>query len=807
MARRDPWLFVGLVAFFGLVFLALFGERIAPHEAIYFVPEHGSDPRPYDPGLVFPFGSDVLGRDLFSVVLAGARATLTIIVLSGAARVVAGALVAAVSSWWRPTRIATESLAELASAIPATLVALVLVKVFLKTDPSILLVTGALLVTGWAGPYRIIRAEVDRLSAMSFTQGAVAIGVGRWRLFWRHHLPHLAPVLAVNLSQQIVASLVLVAELGVLSVFVGATRFINLEESLTRAAIREVPFAQIADPPEWGGLLANARTIESLWTTRWLFLIPGIAFAVTAVAIAMIGFALARRYARRDITQDVRSRGVAMLAVSLLAIFVASTLVPERFAAAREWAAAARAEVRPATEIESTFAAAGLKPIGASYAVQRDAGTVVQTGPATLKVGAATAAQAWPRRAPEIGGAIRVQSFVTANTGGGAVEAPLVFVGRGISPSEHPAPPKGPAYGQQLPELNALIVDYADDYATVDVRGKVVLLVRFLGVKARKPPELGSNQHPLNGSAYGFPVEDSIASAIKHGAAAVIFVDPDLANYSEHINQSSGIGTAGANPYIRFQAQLPPTTTSGVPVVVLDPRVASALVASTGLDLSPYSQYDPVRRIWVFDDYMGAQYKQSPARDLRVVARVEVPLARARALVTSYVGEAGGVSRDGGRVLIWRERNADEPNPSTLDVLAALARAFGDRDVPLVFVDFDPAVDPKENAKAVAAALQGRRIRLVIVLGKLSGSALRFTTANGELVPALDMYADKAAARHELTRTTATATAVSDIAPLLDYKTVVVSGNGGSGDLRPDAAAFVGYLAGRLALGAEELPK
>jgi hypothetical protein len=124
-----------------------------------------------------------------------------------------------------------------------------------------------------------------------------------------------------------------------------------------------------------------------------------------------------------------------------------------------------------------------------------------------------------------------------------------------------------------------------------------------------------------------------------------------------------------------------------------------------------------------------------------------------------------------------------------------------------VFVDFDPAVDPKANAKAVAAALEDRRISLVIVLDKLDGNALKFTTANGELIPALDMYADKAAARHELTRTTATATAVSDIAPLLDYKTVVVSGNGGAGDLRPDAAAFVGYLAGRLALGAEELPR
>ena len=186
----DAGTLIGLAAFFAILIVALFGEHVAPHEAIYFVPEHGTDPRPYDPGLVFPLGSDVLGRDLFSLVLAGARATLAIVVISGIARVVAGALVAAVASWWRPTRLAIEWVAELVSAIPATLIALVLVKIFVKGETSLLVFIGALLVTGWAGPYRVIRAELDRLANMQFTQGARAIGVGRWRLLWRHHLPH-----------------------------------------------------------------------------------------------------------------------------------------------------------------------------------------------------------------------------------------------------------------------------------------------------------------------------------------------------------------------------------------------------------------------------------------------------------------------------------------------------------------------------------------------------------------------------------------------------------------------------------------
>jgi peptide/nickel transport system permease protein len=801
MARRDPWLFIGLLAFFGLVFLALFGERLAPHEAIYFVPEHGDDPRPYDPGLVFPFGSDVLGRDLFSVVLAGARATLTIVVLSGAARVIAGLLIAAASNWWRPTRLATESLAELASAVPATLVALVLVKVFLRTDPSLLLIIGALLVTGWAGPYRVIRAEVDRIQAMGFTQGAVAIGVSRWRLFWRHHLPHLAPVIAVNLSQQIVASLVLVAELGVLSVFVGATRVINLEESLTRAAIREVPFALIADPPEWGGLLANARTIESLWTTRWLFLIPGVAFAITAVAIAAIGFALARRYAARDVVQDLRGRGAAALVASLLAVFVASTLVPERYAEAREWAAAARAEVRPSGETESAFADAGLKPVGTSYAVPREVDGIVQAGPATVRVGDAAVDQVWPRRPKQW-----VQTLVTSNTGGGVVEAPLVFVGRGISPSDHPPQPKTPDYGQKPADLGVLIEDYADDYATVDVRGKVVLLVRFLGVAASPSLSPRLRSSALGGATIGFPVEDSIAGAIKHGAAAVIFVDGDLIRYVERGEQVSPTSTAGANPYLRLEMQFPATSTSGVPVVILDADSASVLLESTGLDLKPYSRLTREGRP-PFDEYRGAQYRQSVARDLGITARVEVPLARERTLVTSYIGEVGDIPFDHGRIVVWREREADERNSPTRDVLTALARTFSDRRAPFIFVDFDPAIDARLNAKAVAAVLADRKVTLVVVLEGLDGNALKLTTAHGDLIPALDLYAEKASARHETTRTTASASAVSEFAPLLEFKTVVVSGTRGSGDLRPDAAALVGYLAGRLALGAEELPR
>jgi peptide/nickel transport system permease protein len=790
---RDPWTLVALAAFFSLLVAALFGARLAPHEPIYFVVEHGSDPRPYDPGVVFPFGSDVLGRDLLSLTLAGAQTTLAVVLLGGLARVFAGVLIAAISSWWRPTRLATESVAELVSAVPATLVALVLVKVFVKSDTTIWVFIGALLVMGWAGPYRVIRAEIDRLARAPFTQGAVTMGVGRTRLFLRHHLPHLAPVIALNLSQQIVAALVLVAELGVLGTFAGGTRTINVQESMTLVRTGLPTVALVADVPEWGGLLAGARTVEALWTTRWLILVPGVAFAITAVAVAAIGFALARRYARRDVTDDLRRPGALALGVACVGLFAVSGLVPERYATARDWAAAVRAEVRPITDVAASFASGGLRPLSAGYEVRRDVRAIVQTGAGMVTVGGVTLAEPWPREEDPLPGIPKphARAFVSVDTGGGSVEAPLVYVGRGIAPADFPPQVINNPFSPG--DLGTFVKEYADDYAGVDVRGKVVLVVRFLGVAGPRRDRLP------NGYLVGPSGDEQIKKAIARGAAAVIFVDPALSYYADQVKPfttRSGELTGGINPYSRYEKTFPPGREVGVPVMLIDDIAAQQLLAGMGVDLSE------VRR---FDDRTPDKYRVSPARELGLSARVTVPLQDRTASVTSFVGESDGVSTDTGRVLLWTERRLGADNAR--DVLGAAARALGARHTPFIFVEFDPAIDAIANRKAVREVLKDRRITLVIVLDRIEGTALKITTPYGDLIPAFDHYADQAGARHELTRTTSGIGAIEDVTPFPDLPTVLITGVGGHGDLRPDAAAVVGYLAGRLALGAAELPR
>ena len=769
----------------GLAFVALFGGRIAPHESIFFVVEHGNDPRPFDPGLVFPFGSDVLGRDLISLVLEGARTTLGIVLLGGLARVAAGALVAVIGSTRSPVRVAVESVADLASAIPATLVALVLVKALTRTsDASIFVFIAALLLTGWAGPYRVIRAEMDRLSHAPFTQGAAVLGMGRARLFWRHQFPHLVPVLATNLTQQVVATLVLVAELGVLGTFVGSTRLINIEESLNVVQFAVPNFASIADPPEWGGLLANARTIESLWTTRWLIFVPGLAFALTALAIGTIGFALSRRYARRDITPDLRGPGAAAIAIALVGLFIGSVLVPERYAAAREWAAAARSEVRSAGKMEQEFSDAGLRPVGSTFAVSRQIDSVVQSAPATLSVAGLSMTESWPRSG-SASEPPQLRSFVSAATGGGVVEAPLVFAGRGIVPSE--TPPNPPRFVAN-PDIGTLLKDYADDYAHIDVRGKVVLLVRFYGFLHRT-----ANTRRI---VAGTPVDESIGGAIKRGAAAVVFIDPSLSDYTTAVSGLAGPLGSGPDPYGHAQQESPAETLGGVPVIILGRQSAAALGARLGIDLQTYLDWD---------DFGAHADQPSIARDLGVGARVEVPLTDVRTTVTSNVAQVGNAPADSAHILVWSARSADG-SQSAAPVLAALSRSLSTRGVPFVFVDFDPSIDARANAQTIRDLMGARRIGVVIVLDHLEGTSLRFRTPYGDLIPAFDLYADRAGARHEVTRSTAPISTFTG-APFVDVKTIIVTGSGGSGDLAPDAAALLGYLAGRFALGAEELPR
>ena len=800
MRRIDPWFAIGLFAFFALLFVALFGERIAPYEPIYFVVTRGDQQRPYAPGEVYPLGSDVLGRDLFSLVLAGARATLIIAVAAGLARVFAGLAIAVAASWWRPLRTLADSLAEIVSAVPATLVAVLIVLIFIRGDTQIFTFVGALLVTGWAGPYRIARTEIDRLRGSPFSESALALGVRRLPIFVRHHLPHLVPILAVSTAQQAVASLVAVAELGVLGIFVGATKFVNLSESvgaLTFLRPTDVGSLWISEIPEWGGLLANGRGIQNLWTTRWVILVPGVAFALAAMAISAIGLGIARQYQRRNAFYDIGSRGAAVLgAVCVLAV-LASALVPERYAAALEWAEAARARARIGAPLEQAFAESGLRPIGASYAIERQVSQIQQTGPASVNVAGAGEVS------EEADGPTEVLPVLYFASGGAVLDAPIVYASWGLSPSDHPQSPTSVGTFGSAPSLGAVVKDWTDDYRAVDVRGKVAVILRM--------PNIQSSPRSIT---QGQDFELTITNALKRGAVAVLYIDPGLPTLPVTTFRGNLI-----NPYRRLADTVPLKRPDGPPVIVLSLNAGERILGPLGV--SPTAIWNAMGRTaatglggpgpgFAFgvklvqsDDPIA---KTSYARDLGTQAHVELPVARVAATPKSYVGVTPG---EPSRVLIWAVMPATRGSsrPAT-DALAAFIRSLAGRTgAGIAVVAFDRTVDTLGNARAIADLLGRTRWDTIVVLDDLEGERLRFDTIFGDLIPMFDQYAGRAGSRAVITRGISNPETWSwpGMEAFPKSRATIVRATGEGGDVRADVAALLGYVAGRDALAAPEL--
>ena len=363
MRRIDPWFAIGLFAFFRLL-SSRSSASLAPYDSIYMVVDPPVRRPPYAPGEIYPLGSDALGRDLLSVVLAGARATLIIAAIAGAARVILGLVIAIAASWWRPARVIADSLAEIVSAVPATLVALLVVLVFFAaTRRSSRSSRAAHYGLGRSVSDRPRRA--DRLLARVSAKAPSALGVGRATLFARHHLPAPDPDARGLRPRSIGRVACRGRRLGVLGYTIGATR--------------QLYGAFISTIPEWGGILANSRSLENLWTTRWVILVPGVAFALAAVGISAIGLGIARQYQRRNALYALRSRGAGAIAVLCAVGVVATMLVPERYAAARDWADAARERVTIGAPVEQVFSDAGLHPIGSSFVVERQVTRLTQT--------------------------------------------------------------------------------------------------------------------------------------------------------------------------------------------------------------------------------------------------------------------------------------------------------------------------------------------------------------------------------------------------------------------------------------------
>jgi ABC-type dipeptide/oligopeptide/nickel transport system permease subunit len=259
--KRRPRLRANLILGGALVLMLILAALLAPLLTPYAPDTITSAARLRPPSLEHPFGTDRLGRDMFSRVLYGSRIALQMSLLSVLLSALPGiwlGLLAGYHGGWGEQLLSRAMEAWL--AFPGLLLAIVLVA---RIGPSLSTTVLALGVVGIPSFYRLARGGALSARHMLYVEAARAVGVGSMRILLRHILPNLASPLIVLLTLRI-GSMLLAA---------GGLSFIGLG----------------AQPPlpEWGALLAAGRDdIERAW---WLSLFPGLAFTLSVMGFNLLG--------------------------------------------------------------------------------------------------------------------------------------------------------------------------------------------------------------------------------------------------------------------------------------------------------------------------------------------------------------------------------------------------------------------------------------------------------------------------------------------------------------------------------------
>jgi len=254
---------------FALIAIVVAGAVFAPWLAPHAPEEQLFDGltlegAPLAPNPTFLFGTDLLGRDLFSRMLYGARTSLIIGVVANGAALIIGTLVGVTAGFFRGWIGAVlMRFTDLMMAFPALLLAICLAAIF---TPSLWIVAMVIAFVNWVQTARVIYTETTALSEREFIAAERSLGASTPRILFRHILPHLVPMIIVW---------------GTL----GISTTVLLEATLSYLGVGVQP-----PTPSWGNIIFENQTYFQ--AAPWLVFIPGAAILALALAFNLVGDAL-----------------------------------------------------------------------------------------------------------------------------------------------------------------------------------------------------------------------------------------------------------------------------------------------------------------------------------------------------------------------------------------------------------------------------------------------------------------------------------------------------------------------------------
>lgn len=248
-----------------VIIAAIFAPIVAPYNpAQQFTNGLTASGMPKGPNHQFKLGTDLLGRDLFTRLIFGARVSMLIGIVANGVAVLIGTFLGTLAGYYQK-KLGTTIMrfTDLMMAFPALLLAIALTSIL---RPSMWIVALVIALVNWVQVARVIYAQVLAIRESEFIEAAVAVGASTRRILYRHVLPHLVPTLLVY---------------GTL----GISTTVLLESTLSFLGVGVRP-----PTPSWGGIINESQTY--FLDAPWLVFFPGLAILLTSLAFNLIGDAL-----------------------------------------------------------------------------------------------------------------------------------------------------------------------------------------------------------------------------------------------------------------------------------------------------------------------------------------------------------------------------------------------------------------------------------------------------------------------------------------------------------------------------------
>lgn len=240
-----------------LIFLAIFGEKIAPHDP-YEVNVLAID-RP--PGGEFLLGTDNLGRDLFSRILAGTRSSIVAMLVITVCTLAIGTGIGAAAGYFGGVSDAViQKILLIFQSFPGQVMAIAVAGVL---GAGLGNAAVALIAIGWTNYARMTRSMVLRIKESGYIKAAKLYGSSPISIIFRHILPNISSAIFVY-------------------AMVSLSRVILEISSLSFLGLSAKP-----PTPEWGFMMNEGRKV--LMTAPWQALVPGVAILITVIIFNRLG--------------------------------------------------------------------------------------------------------------------------------------------------------------------------------------------------------------------------------------------------------------------------------------------------------------------------------------------------------------------------------------------------------------------------------------------------------------------------------------------------------------------------------------